>query len=156
MKLKDLEKRLKSEPNNLGLRVQAAGMMREAGRSVEAVELYRSVALAYRDQGRTQQAIAVCRSILDIAPEDSACQGLLAMLQAQGRSTPVPVPTRPSATELRRQSAADMLRRQSQPELKPHHPARAGSVTGPRAASPTASPPPRSASPTASPPPPSA
>ena len=86
MKLKDLEKRLKQEPNNLGLRVQAAGLMREAGRSLEAVELYRSVALAYRDQGRAQQAIAVCRSILDIAPEDAACQGLLALLQQ--RSTP--------------------------------------------------------------------
>jgi hypothetical protein len=87
VKLKDLEKRLKSEPNNLGLKVQVAGLMREAGRSLEAVELYRSVALAYRDQGRTQQAIAVCRSILDIAPEDSACQGLLAMLQQQQRAS---------------------------------------------------------------------
>ncbi|HEY5920782.1 MAG TPA: hypothetical protein VIV11_03890, partial [Kofleriaceae bacterium] len=99
MKLKELEKRLKNEPNNLGLRVQVAGMMREAGRSLEAVELYRSVALAYRDQGRTQQAIAVCRSILEIAPEDSACQGLIAMLQQ--RSTPVPsrtlTPSRVSA-----------------------------------------------------------
>lgn len=93
MKLKDLEKRLKHEPTNLGLRVQVAGMMREAGRSVEAVELYRSVALAYRDQGRTQQAIAVCKSILEIAPEDAACQGLLAMLQ-QRASVPK-TPTRP-------------------------------------------------------------
>ena len=37
VKLKELEKRLKQEPNNLGLRVQVAGMLREAGRSVEAV-----------------------------------------------------------------------------------------------------------------------
>src|SRR6185503_19722201 len=102
VKLKELEKRLKSEPDNLGLRVQVAGLMREAGRSVEAVELYRSVAIGYRDQGRTQQAIAVCRSILEIAPEDAACQGLLALLQqpttsaAQRRSsleqTPLPAP----------------------------------------------------------------
>lgn len=97
MKLKDLEKRLKQEPTNLGLRVQVAGMMREAGRSLEAVEIYRSVALAYRDQGRTQQAIAVCRSILDIAPEDSACQGLLAMLQARN-APPKPVTPPPEAT----------------------------------------------------------
>jgi hypothetical protein len=90
VKLKDAEKRLKQEPNNLGLRVQVAGMMREAGRSLEAVELYRSVALAYRDQGRTQQAIAVCRSILEIAPEDSACQGLLAILQQRGSSARLP------------------------------------------------------------------
>ncbi|HEX5062925.1 MAG TPA: hypothetical protein VFV99_26305, partial [Kofleriaceae bacterium] len=95
MKLKDAEKRLKNEPNNLGLRVQVAGLMREAGRSIEAVELYRSVALAYRDQGRTQQAIAVCKSILEIAPEDSACQGLLAMLQAKAIMPAAP-PARPS------------------------------------------------------------
>jgi hypothetical protein len=91
VKLKDLEKRLRSEPDNLGLRVQVAGLMREAGRSIEAVELYRSVALAYRDQGRAQQAIAVCRSILEIAPEDAACQGLLTMLQGRGtQSRPPP------------------------------------------------------------------
>jgi hypothetical protein len=91
VKLKDLgalEKRLKQEPDNLGLRVQVAGLMREAGRSVEAVELYRSVALVYRDQGRTQQAIAVCRSILDIAPDDAACHGLLAMLQQRAAPPP--------------------------------------------------------------------
>jgi hypothetical protein len=64
--------------------------MREAGRSVEAVELYRSVALAYRDQGRTQQAIAVCRSILEIAPDDLRCQALLAALAGHA-------PTRPSS-----------------------------------------------------------
>ena len=95
MKLKELEKRLKQEPENLGLRVQAAGLMREAGRSVEAVELYRSVALAYRDQGRHQQAIAVCRSILDIAPDDAACKGLLAMLRDRN-SSPSRPPTEPS------------------------------------------------------------
>lgn len=103
MKLKELEKRLKNEPDNLGLRVQVAGLMREAGRSVEAVELYRSVALAYRDQNRTQQAIAVCRSILEIAPDDAACQGLVAMLQGRGTTRPPPLvdappgsPTRPA------------------------------------------------------------
>jgi hypothetical protein len=31
-KLKELEKRLKDEPENLGLRVMVAGAMREAGR----------------------------------------------------------------------------------------------------------------------------
>jgi hypothetical protein len=91
VKLKELEKRLKQEPNNLGLRVQVAGMLREVGRSVEAVELYRSVAFAYRDQGRTQQAIAVCRSILEIAPEDAGCQGLLSQLQNRSSATLPPV-----------------------------------------------------------------
>jgi len=71
-KLKELEKRLRDEPENLGLRVMVAGAMRETGRHDEAVELYRSVAIAYRDQGRSQQAIAVCRSILEIAPTTRA------------------------------------------------------------------------------------
>ena len=99
MRLKELEKRLEKEPSNLGLRVTVAGLLREAGRSVEAVELYRSVAIAYRDQGRPQQAIAVCRSILEIAPDDRACQGLLAQLTGPApgedgvpRDTPLPRP----------------------------------------------------------------
>jgi hypothetical protein len=81
-KLRELEKRLRDEPENLGLRVTVAGAMREAGRQEEAVELYRSVAIAYRDQGRSQQAIAVCRSILEIAPDDVRCHALLASLVA--------------------------------------------------------------------------
>ncbi|MBX3161281.1 MAG: cyclic nucleotide-binding domain-containing protein [Deltaproteobacteria bacterium] len=82
MKLRELEKRLREEPDNLGLRISVAGALREAGRQDEAVELYRSVAIAYRDQGRTQQAIACCRSILEIAPEDVRCHALLAALIA--------------------------------------------------------------------------
>ena len=81
-KLRELEKRLEQEPDNLVLRVTVAGALREAGRQAEAVELYRSVAIAYRDQGRSQQAIAVCRSILEIAPGDERCLALLASLVA--------------------------------------------------------------------------
>jgi hypothetical protein len=95
-KLKELEKRLKQEPHNFGLRVQVAGLMREAGRSTEAVELYRSVALAYRDQGRTQQAIAVCKSILDIAPDDVVCNALLSTLQKDSKPS-IPSLTPPPA-----------------------------------------------------------
>jgi hypothetical protein len=81
-KLKELEKRLRDEPENLGLRVMLAGALHEAGRRDDAVELYRSVAIAYREQGRTQQAIAVCRSILELAPGDASCQALLAAMVA--------------------------------------------------------------------------
>ncbi|HEY5933336.1 MAG TPA: cyclic nucleotide-binding domain-containing protein [Kofleriaceae bacterium] len=73
-------RRLRDEPDNLGLRVQVAGALRETGRHEDAVELYRSVAIAYRDQGRTQQAIAVCRSILEFAPHDPVCEALLEVL----------------------------------------------------------------------------
>lgn len=81
-KLRDLEKRLAKEPDNLGLRVTLAGALCEAGRNADAVELYRSVAVAYRDQGRTHQALVVCRAVLEIAPGDLGCQALLAELVA--------------------------------------------------------------------------
>jgi hypothetical protein len=76
--LDELQRRLADEPSNLGLRVALAGALLDAGRHPEAVELYRSVAIAYREQGRTQQAIAVCHSILEIAPADPISRGLLA------------------------------------------------------------------------------
>jgi CRP-like cAMP-binding protein len=82
-RLRELEKRLKDEPENLGLRVMVAGVLRDAGRGDDAVELYRSVAIAYRDQGRSQQAIAVCKSILEVAPDDKRCHALLETLVAK-------------------------------------------------------------------------
>jgi hypothetical protein len=99
-KLKELEKRLRDEPDNLGLRVLVAGALHEAGRRDAAVELYRSVAIAYRDQGRPQQAITVCRSILEIAPDDAACHALLSGLLAsqpapRGAPPPAPEPIEP-------------------------------------------------------------
>jgi hypothetical protein len=96
-KLDDLEQRLSSEPDNLALKVQYAGLLREAGRTSDAVELYRTVAIAYRAQGRTQQAIAVCRSILGIAPGDAACTTLLAELE--GSAAPR-APARPDSEPL--------------------------------------------------------
>jgi Cyclic nucleotide-binding domain len=86
--LRELEKRLAQEPDNLPLRVTVAGMMRESGRASEAVEHYRRVAIAYRAQGRQQQALAVCRSILELAPDDIAIHALLAELTEP--KTPVP------------------------------------------------------------------
>lgn len=91
--LRELEKRLRGEPENIGLRVQVAGALREIGRTSEAVEHYRTVAVAYRDQGRTKQAIAVCKSLLEIAPNDQRCSVLLAELE--GPKTPAPPPTPP-------------------------------------------------------------
>jgi hypothetical protein len=92
-KLKELEKRLRDEPDNLGLRVMVAGALHEAGRLDDATELYRSVAIAYREQGRPQQAIMVCRSVLEIAPDDASCKELLAALlaaQPAPRESPLP------------------------------------------------------------------
>jgi hypothetical protein len=91
LSLRDLEKRLQKEPDNLGLKVTVASLLHEAGRTSEAIELYRSVALAYRDAGRKAQAAAVCRSILELAPRDEHSYALLASL-----TDPVPVPTAPT------------------------------------------------------------
>lgn len=88
-RLRELEKRLVDEPDNLGLRVAVAGALREAGRQADAIALYRSVALAYRDQGRSQQALAVCRSILELAPDDAGSLALVAALGAALGGDPV-------------------------------------------------------------------
>jgi Cyclic nucleotide-binding domain/Tetratricopeptide repeat len=85
--LRELEKRLAQEPDNLPLRVTVAGMLSESGRAGEAAEHYRRVAIAYRAQGRPQQAIAVCKSILELAPDDFAIQTLLGELE--GKATKV-------------------------------------------------------------------
>lgn len=103
-KLKELEQRLRSEPDNLGLRVAVAGALHEAGRRADAVELYRSVAVAYRDQGRPQQAITVCRSILELVPDDTRCQELLAALLANQAAPRASPPPRPSPAPLPRPS----------------------------------------------------
>ena len=92
MKLRELEKRLEQEPDNLGLRVMVAGALREAGRHGDANTMYASVAVAYRDQGRVQQAIAVCRGALEEAPEDLALGSLLAALSAPPSPPPPPAP----------------------------------------------------------------
>jgi hypothetical protein len=115
-KLRELERRLRDEPDNLGLRVVVAGALHEAGRRDEAIELYRSVAIAYREQGRPQQAITVCRSILEIAPNDAACGELLAALLA---SQPSELPPEP------RRSPPPFAYRPSPPRIplppEPHH-----------------------------------
>ncbi len=92
-KLKELERRLRDEPENLGLRIALATAYREVARMSDAIELYRSVAMAYRDQGRVQQAIAVCRSLLEIAPNDSASRALLATLIPPAPASPSSPPS---------------------------------------------------------------
>ncbi|MEO8844119.1 MAG: cyclic nucleotide-binding domain-containing protein [Kofleriaceae bacterium] len=97
--LRELEKRLAREPDNLPLRVTVAGMLRESGRAAEAVEHYRRVALAYRALGRQQQSIAVCRSILELAPTDIAIHALLAELTEPKTPVPAVAVQQPAAGE---------------------------------------------------------
>jgi CRP-like cAMP-binding protein len=85
--IKELERQLRKEPDNLVLRLKLAANYREVGRTEEAVALYRSVAVAYHAQGRLAQAIAVCRSVLEIEPSQPETQRLLAELDQMRNAT---------------------------------------------------------------------
>ena len=78
--VKELEKQLRKDPHNLVLRVRLAGAMVQVGNFAEAIELYASVAMAYYAQNRLDQAIAVCHSVLEIAPDHHPSRMLLTEL----------------------------------------------------------------------------
>lgn len=85
--------------DDIGARLRTAGAHYEAGRRAEALAIYREVAASYRDQGRPHQAIAVCRGVLALAPDDEACRALLTRLLDEAPDThddldhtPLPIP----------------------------------------------------------------
>ena len=83
--LKEYARALREDPGNLVLRLKLAFVLREMGRNTEAIEMYRNVAVAYAQGGRLVQAMAVCKGILEIDPNHSETQSLLAELaQEQG------------------------------------------------------------------------
>lgn len=68
--VRDAERAAEQDPTNLSLRLRLAAALRAAGRHHDALDVYRGVAVAYQKQGRLLQALAVCRSILELAPDD--------------------------------------------------------------------------------------
>jgi CRP-like cAMP-binding protein len=89
-RLKELAAALKAEPGSIPRRLELAAALREAGRAVDAIELYRGVAAVYAEEGRLVQAMAVCKGILEIDPEHRDSLELLATLaarRAQRRTT---------------------------------------------------------------------
>jgi CRP-like cAMP-binding protein len=80
--LRELEKQLRKQPGSLVVRIRLAALLHVLGRLPEAVDLYRSVAMAYFAQGRLDQAIAVCHSMLEIAPMHQDTHLLLAELDS--------------------------------------------------------------------------
>src|SRR6184192_4196366 len=87
-RLKELAAALKAEPGSIPRRLELAAALREAGRNVEAIELYRGVAAAYAEDGRLVQAMAVCKGILDIDPEHRDTLELLARLSTRKSQRP--------------------------------------------------------------------
>jgi CRP-like cAMP-binding protein len=79
-RLKELAAALKAEPGSIPTRLELAAALREAGRPVDAIDLYRGVAAAYAEDGRLVQAMAVCKGILDIDPEHRDTLEMLATL----------------------------------------------------------------------------
>ncbi|MBI4508706.1 MAG: cyclic nucleotide-binding domain-containing protein [Deltaproteobacteria bacterium] len=80
--VKEYERALKAEPDNLVIRLKLAAALREVGRTNDALSMYRSVAVAYRAQGRLAQAAAVVRSVLELEPAHSEMKILLSELDA--------------------------------------------------------------------------
>jgi len=95
--IRELERQLRRESENLALRLTLAAAYREASRAVEALALYRSVARAYAEQGRAGQAAAVCRSALEISPEDGELYGMLIHLERAASTRPPPLGPAPVA-----------------------------------------------------------
>lgn len=81
--VKELDKQLRKDPGNLVLRIRLAGALYQVGRWPDAVQMYRSVAMAYQAQGRIDQAIAVCHSVLEIAPGHPETRQLLTELEVR-------------------------------------------------------------------------
>jgi CRP-like cAMP-binding protein len=81
--LKEYARALREDPGNLVLRLKLAFVLRELGRSAEAIDMYRNVAVAYAQSGRMVQAMAVCKGILELDPHHSETQALLAELAHQ-------------------------------------------------------------------------
>ncbi len=81
--VKEQQSLLKKHPNNLVARLKLAGALRDLGRIEEALEQYHIVAEAYREAGRRVQALAVCRSILEFAPEDTVAKEIARALEPE-------------------------------------------------------------------------
>lgn len=88
------ERAAKADPQNLVLRLKLAAALRAAGRLHDALDVYRLVAVAYHREGRLLQALAVCRSILELAPEDLETHVLLGEIEAARTGGAADEPTR--------------------------------------------------------------
>lgn len=91
--VKDYERALGRDPHSLANRLKLAAALRDVGRRAEAGDLVRSVALEYRAAGRLVQALAVCRSLLELDPDDFATRTLQTELDAMRTGAPGEDPT---------------------------------------------------------------
>ena len=93
-KLRDAERALAADPHNAVVRLKLAAALRDSGRLPDAVDIYRAVAVSYQQEGRLVQALAVCRAILEIAPDDFPTRVLHQEIEAMRTGAPGEEPTR--------------------------------------------------------------
>ena len=67
--IKELRKQLRDDPANVVLRIRLASLLRDIGEHSEAIEHYLAVAKSYDLSGRSGQALAVCKGVLEFAPQ---------------------------------------------------------------------------------------
>lgn len=79
--IKELRKQLKGEPGNVVIKIRLASLLRDVNEYGEAVQLYLAVAQSYMATERLGQAIAVCKGILEFAPQDPGAHQMLAYLE---------------------------------------------------------------------------
>ncbi len=87
-RVKELAEALKREPGSVPKRLELAAALRESGKPVEAIDLYRRVAEAYAEEGRLVQAMAVCKGILEIDSEHRDTLEMLADLANKRAARP--------------------------------------------------------------------
>jgi CRP-like cAMP-binding protein len=128
-RVKQLAEALKLEPGSIPKRLELAAALREVGKPVEAIDLYRGVAEAYAADGRLVQAMAVCKGILEIDREHRDTLEMLADLANRRAARPpleVPAeqrwvpPTRSSGHDPEETSASGVSKLQSLREQTPH------------------------------------
>ena len=122
--IKLVRKQLKRDPRSLPLRIRLATLLCENGQCDEGGRIFKAVADEYQTAGRLSQAIAVCKSALELDPDQPKMQRTLADLEVKRleedsrfKSPQVPVrpvaaaprnpPSRPVPVESRRSAPSE-------------------------------------------------
>jgi CRP-like cAMP-binding protein len=87
--IKVYESILKLEPNEVTIMLKVGELLRRLGRNADAVAAYSQAAEYYAKDGMLLRAIAVCKVILDIDPQYSTTQELLAVLYTKQYGGPL-------------------------------------------------------------------
>jgi CRP-like cAMP-binding protein len=102
--LRDLSRRLVDNQDDLPMRMKVAEVLRQLGRTTEAVALYQSVLRGHAKAGQLAEAIAISKLILELdGGQQHAQQGLLADLYARNAELQIrPAPTASGSSKLNR------------------------------------------------------